>query len=191
MSRTKKNRTAGNSEAKFNGLRKEPSAQASRQNKRNAKLTGNKAGARNAVESKQTQQKNAKKNENDKRVGSQKAVPLIAGQELALETAKTIRQPKEKTVKIQPTEKIVKNPSTESLSPEKELAAIENDPRLNELLEQLDNEESISQTDQSWVDKQMQRHQQLMKKLGWIDEDGEEDLLQQFEDASSALNEFK
>ena len=37
----------------------------------------------------------------------------------------------------------------------------------------------------------MRRHQQLMKELGWIDEKGEEDLLQQFEDASSALDEFR
>jgi len=184
MSRIKKNRTAGNSEAEFNGQRKESSSQAkaSRENKRNAKLKGNKAGARNAVESKQAQQRNAKKSVNDKRVGSQKAVPLIAGQELAVETAEIIRQPKAKVIKSQP---------TVTLSPEKELAAIENDQRLNELLEQLDNEESISQADQSWVDKQMRRHQQLMKELGWMDEDGEEDLLQQFEDASSALNEFK
>ncbi|HEY7865068.1 MAG TPA: GTPase-activating protein, partial [Psychromonas sp.] len=54
-----------------------------------------------------------------------------------------------------------------------------------------DNGEKISQTDQSWIDKQMKRHQQLMKQLGWLDEEGEEDLLQQFEDAGSALNEFK
>ncbi len=37
----------------------------------------------------------------------------------------------------------------------------------------------------------MKRHQELMKKLGWIDDQGEEDLLQQFEDASSALDEFR
>ncbi|WP_369434001.1 GTPase-activating protein [Psychromonas sp. MME1] len=77
------------------------------------------------------------------------------------------------------------------LSPEKELALIENDDRLNDLLEQLDNGETLSQVDQSWVNKQTQRHQQLMQQLGWLDDDGEEDLLQQFEDASSALDEFK
>jgi len=59
------------------------------------------------------------------------------------------------------------------------------------LLEQLETEEVLSKEDQAWVDKQMQRHQALMKQLGWIDDEGEEDLLQQFEDASSALDEFK
>lgn len=190
MSRTKKTRTAGNSDAKFDGQRKESSSQSqeSRDNKRQSKLKGNKAGARNAVESKQTQQHNVKKNINDKRVGSQKAVPLMATKEVPADFAKVIRQPKAKVAK-NPVE--VQKPSEVKQSPEKEIVAIENDPRLNELLEQLDNGEKISQTDQSWIDKQMKRHQQLMKQLGWLDEEGEEDLLQQFEDAGSALNEFK
>jgi len=186
MSRTKKNRTAGNSEPKFNGARKESSSQAqeARDTKRKNKLSGNKSGSRNVAESKQTQQQNAKQGLNNKRIGSKKAVQLVVGEKAPVEAPKVIHQPKAKVIKSQVQ-------ATVKISPEKELAAIENDDRLNELLEQLDNEESISQEDQSWVDKQMQRHQQLMKQLGWVDEDGEEDILQQFEDASSALNEFK
>jgi uncharacterized protein len=184
MSRTKKNRTAGNSDAKFNGQRKESSSQSqdSRENKRKSKLKGNKAGARNAIESKQTQQHNVKKGINDKRIGSQKAVPLTSSQGAPVEVAKVTRQPQAK---------VLKSPAEVKKSPEEELVAIENDPRLNDLLEQLDNGEEILKADQSWVDQQMLRHQQLMKKLGWLDEEGEEDLLQQFEDAGSALNEFK
>lgn len=184
MSRTKKNRTAGNSEPSFSGPRKESASQAkdAREEKRKNKLSGNKAGSRNATESKQAQQKNAKQGLNNKRIGSKKPVQLVVGEKVAEVVPKVIHKPKAKVIKSQETVKI---------SPEKELAAIENDPRLNELLEQLDNEESITQEDQSWVNKQMQRHQELMKKLGWLDEDGEEDILQQFEDSSSALNEFK
>jgi ribosome assembly protein YihI (activator of Der GTPase) len=187
MSRTKKTRTAGNSEPKFDGQRKESSSQAqeSRENKRQSKLKGNKAGARNAIGSKQTPQE---KGINDKRVGSQKAVPLRPAQEVPADVAKVVPQPKSKVVKSPAAVK----PSLEiKQAPEKEIVEIENDQRLNELLEQLDNGENISQTDQSWIDKQMLRHQQLMKELGWLDEEGEEDLLQQFEDAGSALNEFK
>ncbi|WP_369434002.1 GTPase-activating protein [Psychromonas sp. MME1] len=79
MSRTKKNRNAGNSESKLAPKRKETSSQAkeSRERKRKEKLKGNKAGARNAVQSKQTQQQNARQAANDKRIGSQKAVPLL------------------------------------------------------------------------------------------------------------------
>lgn len=184
MSRTKKNRTAGNSEPKFNGARKESSSQAkeAREAKRQNKLSGNKAGTRNATESKQTQQHNAKQNLNNKRIGSKKAVQLVVGEKIVEEVPKVIQKPKAKVIKSQVAAKI---------SPEKELAAIENDPRLNELLEQLDSEDNLTHEDQSWVDIQMQRHQELMKELGWLDEEGEEDILQQFEDSSSALNEFK
>ncbi len=86
---------------------------------------------------------------------------------------------------------MVKDTTPNKLSPEKELTKIENDQRLNDLLEQLDNNEAVSQEDNSWVDKQMARHQQLMEQLGWLDDEGEEDLIQQFESASTALDEFK
>lgn len=184
MSRTKKSRNAGNSEPGYTGQRKEISstAQESRDRKRKAKLKGNKAGARNVSESKQTQQRNAKKAVNDKRAGSKKAISLTGKEEVKIETPKKMLQPKVK---------VVKSSVENKLSPEKEVAQIENDQRLNDLLEQLDNNEEISQEDNSWIDKQMSRHQTLMKQLGWLDEDGEEDLIQQFESASSALDEFR
>jgi len=186
MSRIKKSRTAGYSEEKFNGKRKETSAQAqeSRERKRKAKLKGHKPGARNIIESKKTQNKNIKQANNEKRIGSKKAVTLII--EDKPQQPKVTQQPKVKVIKSQ-----VTAPVKAQLSPEKELANIENDQRLNDLLEQLDNNESLSTADQAWVDTQMERHQQLMQQLGWLDDDGEEDLLQQFEDAASALDEFK
>ncbi|PKF61523.1 GTPase-activating protein [Psychromonas sp. psych-6C06] len=184
MSRIKKSRTAGNSEPAFNGNRKETSASAkeARERKRKAKLKGNKAGARNVLESKQTQKQNAKKAINDKRVGSKKAVSLAGQEEVQVEAPRKLLQPKAK---------VIKSTVEKKISPEKELNQIENDQRLNDLLEQLDNGEEISAIDNSWVDKQMARHQQLMEQLGWLDDDGEEDLIQQFEAASSALDEFK
>ncbi|GLS90692.1 Der GTPase-activating protein YihI [Psychromonas marina] len=184
MSRTKKSRNAGNSEPGFTGVRKETSAtaQEARDRKRKAKLKGNKAGARNVNESKQTQQRNAKKAVNDKRVGSKKSISLTGKDEVKVEQPKKLLQPKAKQVK---------DVVIPKMSPEKELTLIENDQRLNDLLEQLDNNEEVSAVDSSWVDKQMARHQQLMEQLGWLDDDGEEDLIQQFESASSALDEFK
>jgi ribosome assembly protein YihI (activator of Der GTPase) len=186
MSRIKKNRTAGNSGPKFNGQRKETSAQAkeARERKRQAKLKGHKAGSRNIDESiKQTPKNKAKQPGGETRIGSKKPISLI------IEEAPK-QQEKPKTI-LQPKVKVVKSKVEEKLSPEKELALIENDQRLNDLLEQLDNGEELSTADQSWVDKKMERHQQLMQELGWLDDEGEEDLLQQFEDAATALNEFK
>ncbi|MCG6201168.1 Der GTPase-activating protein YihI [Psychromonas antarctica] len=189
MSRSKKTRTSDASEPKFSGQRKESSSQAkeARGNKRKSKLKGNKAGARNVNESKQTQQHNVKQVINEKRLGSQKAIPLVPEQKQPKSAANEAPKAIVKAAKNPEPKKL----APEKLSPEKELASIENDERLNDLLEQLDTGEKISKIDQSWVDQQTKRHQKLMKELGWLDDDGEEDLLQQFEDASSALDEFR
>jgi ribosome assembly protein YihI (activator of Der GTPase) len=205
MSRTKKTRTAGNSEPKFNGQRKETSSQAqeARTRKHKKNLKGKKAGARNDLSKQESQQQNALNKENQKLVGSKKPVQLVIGTK-----EKKIKKPAKKAVDKEITlnkdalgsiddiqfrvkEEIEMDRVIVILSPEEELATIEDDERLNDLLEQLDLEKAISSSDQAWVDKQMKRHQELMTKLGWLDDEGEEDLLQQFEDAGSALNEFK
>lgn len=186
MSRIKKSRTAGNSQPKFDGNRKETSEQAkeARERKRKAKLKGNKAGHRNAIDSKSKGPRNGQQKNSDKRIGSKKPIALTVTEKAA--------SPAKPKVNLQPKAKVIKSQLVKKISPEKELADIENNDRLNELLEQLDEGQTLSQVDQAWVDKQMQRHQELMVELGWIDEDsGEEDLLQQFDDASSALDEFK
>jgi len=192
MSRIKKSRSGGNSEPKFDGNRKETSsqAQAARDKKRKDKLKGNKAGNRNTIESKQTAQKNQRKANNDKRIGSKKPIALVV-EDKKPEAAKpkVVMQPKVQVVKTKVEPPKAKAPV--KLSPEKELAELENNDRLNDLLEQEDAGETLSKDDQVWLDKQMARHQELMTTLGWIDDEGEEDLLQQFEDASSALDEYK
>ncbi|WP_094752627.1 Der GTPase-activating protein YihI [Psychromonas sp. CD1] len=184
MSRIKKSRTAGNSSEGYTGKRKETSSQAqdAKDRKRKSKLKGNKSGARNATLITQNTKKNAQNTLNSKRIGSKKSVSLNVKVEAEIEIKKIQKQPKVKMIKT-----IVEN----EISPKKELELLENDPRLNDLLEQLDNDETINETDQLWVEEKMARHQTLMEKLGWLDEDGEEDLIQQFEDASSALDEFK
>lgn len=185
MTRTKKSRASGSSEPKFDGARKENSVQtkAARDKKRNSKLKGNKAGNRNAVESKQSAQQNQRQAINDKRIGSTKSISLTPNAP-AVEVAK----PK---AKVQVKTETLTRPVEAKISPEQELNELENSERLNDLLEKIEADEVLSKDDQAWVNKQMRRHQQLMKELGWIDEKGEEDLLQQFEDASSALDEFR
>jgi len=190
MSRIKKKRTAGNSEPKFDGMRKETSNEAkkAREKKRKDKLKGNKAGNRNTIESKKSAQQNQRKTKNDARIGSKKLIALTKEEQpQEIIKPKVELQPRVKVIKSEP----VTSPVQQTLSPEKELSEIENDERLNDLLEQAEMDQPLSKADQKWVDQKMKRHQELMKALGWIDEDGEEDLLQQFEDASSALDEFR
>lgn len=192
MTRSKKSRTAGNSEPQFQGNRKETSSQAqeARDKKRKDKLKGNKAGNRNAIESKKSAEQNQRQAKNDKLIGSKKPIALTLG----AKPQQAVKAENKAPIK----EKVIKSPAVDvetkvstKVSPEKELIEIENDERLSELLEQVEDGQELSKEDQTWVDKKMKRHQELMKKLGWIDENGEEDLLQQFEDASSALDEFR
>ena len=164
--------------------------------KRKDKLKGNKAGNRNAIETKQGAQQSQRQAKNDKRIGSKKPIALTVSEKPQQAAApKVVMQPKAKVIKsatVAPKAPIKEAaPEIQKLSPEKEIEAIENDQRLNDLLEQMDTDAPLTKEDQKWADKQMQRHQELMKELGWVDDEGEEDLLQQFEDASSALDEFR
>ena len=68
------------------------------------------------------------------------------------------------------------------------MAAIENDERLNLLLDRLDDGQSVSADDEAWLDAKLARHQELLAELGIDDEDEDEqqpspdDLLQRFID---------
>ena len=71
---------------------------------------------------------------------------------------------------------------------EQELTALENNERLNTLLDRLDEDLAISADDEAWLDKMLERHQELLSELGIEDEDDDEepsspdDLLQRFID---------
>jgi ribosome assembly protein YihI (activator of Der GTPase) len=192
MSRSKKSRTPSNAEPQFESRRKETTTQSqqARDKKRKDKLKGNKAGNRNAIESKQGAEQSQRQAKNDQRLGSKKPIALTPdGIPEPTLKVKSEKPAKEKVIKSAAVDVEIRE--TTKLSPEKELTEIENDDRLNDLLEQSENGEDLSKADQIWLDKKMKRHQELMKQLGWIDEDGEEDLLQQFEDASSALDQYR
>ncbi|MGX9080216.1 GTPase-activating protein, partial [Klebsiella pneumoniae] len=70
------------------------------------------------------------------------------------------------------------------MTPEQELAAIENDDRLNDLLDRLDAGETLEATEQAWVDQRVDRYQELMDELGIIDNDDDEEDDGSFDDAS-------
>jgi len=67
-------------------------------------------------------------------------------------------------------------PDLEQIAPELELELLEQDPRLMDLLDKLDDEQSLSKEDQKWLDKQTARHEYLLGLLGLLeDDDGELD----------------
>ena len=63
------------------------------------------------------------------------------------------------------------------LSPQAELDMLENDERLDALLERLEEGEALTAEEQSWVDAKLDRIDELMQKLGlsYDDEDDEEE----------------
>ncbi len=140
------------------GKRKESdvSAQEGRERKRAAKRKGLKAGSRQQVE--QSNNKSGNSQSKDPRIGSRKPVVLVVDD----------KQKKPAAPKAVKEKKLV-------MTPEQELASIENDDRLNELLDRLDAGETLEAAEQAWVDRRVDRYQELMDELGIIDNDDDED----------------
>ena len=157
------------------------SAHAARQRKRDNKRKGLKAGSRQAVEQ-QTSSTKSGSGSKDPRVGSRKPVALVvepAKKPVAAKPAKAVKT----------AEQIAEQQAKQlQLKLEQELAAIENDERLNLLLDRLDDGLSVSADDEAWLDARLARHQELLVALGMDDDDDDDvaepaspdDLLQRF-----------
>ncbi|WP_322863175.1 Der GTPase-activating protein YihI [Aeromonas allosaccharophila] len=151
------------------GKRKESdvSAQEGRERKRAAKRKGLKAGSRQQVE--QSNNKSGNSQSKDPRIGSRKPVVLVVDD----------KQNKPAAPKAVKEKKLV-------MTPEQELASIENDDRLNDLLDRLDAGETLEAAEQAWVDQRVDRYQELMDELGIIDNDDDEDDELPFDDGDDA-----
>ena len=151
------------------GKRKESdvSAQEGRERKRAAKRKGLKAGSRQQVE--QSNNKSGNSQSKDPRIGSRKPVVLVVDD----------KQNKPAAPKAVKEKKLV-------MTPEQELAFIENDDRLNDLLDRLDAGETLEAAEQAWVDQRVDRYQELMDELGIIDNDDDEDDELPFDDGDDA-----
>lgn len=134
--------------------------QQGRERKQEKKHRGNASGSRaNPVT--QSQSKGNGNKTKDPRIGSKKPIPL--GVEGSVTKPATVK-------KAAP----VKKPK---LSPEEELASLENSERLDALLDRLENGETLSAEEQAWVDQTLDRIDELMELLGielGDDEDGDE-----------------
>lgn len=129
-----------------------------RERKRQKKHRGHVSGSRSNV-AEQNAQSGRASNIKDPRIGSKKPIALIA---------ETPVQPKEK---IKP--KVAAN--KEKLSPEKELELLENDDKLDALLERLEDGETLTKDEQKYVDNTLDRIDELMVLLGIELEDESED----------------
>lgn len=144
-----------------------------RERKKDKKHRGHVAGSR-TQEKASTDQRSGQRKAADPRIGSKKPVPLGV-----LESA--VAKPKPKSKPSAPVENVVAAKPT--MSPEEELEMLENDSRLDALLDRLDSGETLSAKDQSWVDETLDRIDILMEELGIElgdddEEEQQEDMLQ-------------
>ncbi|MDR0806444.1 MAG: Der GTPase-activating protein YihI [Enterobacteriaceae bacterium] len=143
----------------------------SRARKREKKHRGHVAGARTNVESQSGKNSNGNATAKDPRIGSKKPVPLIVeGNKPAVAKPKVIKAPK-----------------PPKISPEEQLALLENDERLNQLLDAIDDGKTLSGEEQEYVDNTLDRIDELMEKLGIDLGDDDDD---QTDDESAAKEDI-
>ncbi|MGG2141443.1 Der GTPase-activating protein YihI [Symbiopectobacterium sp. RP] len=113
----------------------------------------------------------------DPRIGSKKQVALIVSDDTpkSAKPAKAAVPAKSDTL------------LETRLTPEQELALLENDDRLDALLERLDNGETLSKDEQKWVDSTLDYINALMDELGIKMDDEEEEEEAQQEDIMQLL----
>ncbi|AWH88968.1 Der GTPase-activating protein YihI [Limnobaculum parvum] len=140
--------------------REEVDAEA-RARKRAKKRRGNSAGARTNVDSQSGKNQKSTGAFKDPRIGSKTPVPLIV----------------EGNQSVVAKPKAPKPPKVASIPPEQELALLENDDRLNELLDAVDDGKKLSAEEQRYVDNTLDRIDELMSILGIDLGDDEDDLL--------------
>jgi ribosome assembly protein YihI (activator of Der GTPase) len=127
------------------------------------KTKGAKPGSRNAPDLLSPEDNKSTTGVKDKRVGSKKAVPLIA----------PVAQPKvEMKRNLQPIVEL-KKASLPELTPEQELEALENDERLLKLVERHESGEMLTGKDAKYFNSRIARHQKLCELLGIEDDDDE------------------
>lgn len=129
-----------------------------RDRKRQNKRSGHAPGSRTSGKA-QSQGSQGNNTDKDPRIGSKTPI------QLGVENVPATRPAKAKAEKPAP------------LTPEAELMLLENDERLDALLERLEEGEELSKPDQDWVNKTLDRIDALMEQLGiaYEDEDEEEE----------------
>ena len=112
---------------------------------------------------------NTQKAVKDPRIGSKTPIALVV--DTNINTTKVVKQPKsKKTV----------------LSPQQELEQLENDPKLDMLLDLVEQNGKLTKEQQTYLDSRLNRIDELMQELGYTDDDFE-DLDDQKEDIVSLL----
>ncbi|MBU3894851.1 Der GTPase-activating protein YihI [Serratia rubidaea] len=119
-----------------------------RERKRLKKRRGHASGSRTQVENAK-QKKSGAGDVKDPRIGSKTPVPLL------VEAQANVKPQTKPKAEVKP-----------RLSPEEELAKLENDERLDALLDRIDDGDKLTGEEQAYVDQTLDRIDALMAQLG-------------------------
>jgi uncharacterized protein len=108
----------------------------------------------------------------DPRIGSKKPISLVQDDNSSIKKADKVNQPK------------VTKPK---LTPQQELEQLENDVKLDHLLDLVEQGKTLTDEQQAYLDKKLNRIDKLMKLLGYEDDDFDDDLEEPKEDIVSLL----
>ncbi|MEW7312957.1 Der GTPase-activating protein YihI [Buttiauxella gaviniae] len=128
-----------------------------RDRKREKKHSGHAAGSR-ATGGSQAKSGNSSSQTKDPRIGSKKPIALGV-------TEVQVKKPKQHKPKVE----------KPMLTPQAELDLLENDERLDALLERLEEGETLNAEEQAWVNAKLDRIDALMEELGISYEDDEDE----------------
>ncbi|SEA70734.1 Der GTPase-activating protein YihI [Alkalimonas amylolytica] len=171
MTRQKKTRNSGD-----NGPRFLPAAEVRKQRERKEESkksgSGGKPGQRNSQLLRKASEPSGNSGNKDPRLGSKKPVPLLP-EDVA--DAQPLLKP------IQPKASVAKAVAAATLTPEQELAQLEQDSYLQQLLERVEREEVLTGKDAKYFNRMTERYEQLLQQLGLADDDEPLDPLAEFE----------
>ncbi|WP_394129167.1 Der GTPase-activating protein YihI [Shewanella maritima] len=180
MARSKKTRKGGE-----NGPKHAPRVKKADRNQVEGKKKGNgrQSGSRHNEALLKTQSpKSGGAERNDPRHGSKKPVALTLPSNIAEPLKPKAKQPK--------------------LTDEQKLLKLEEDPRLNKLLDMLELGSTLNDNDQKWLDQQLDKIEVLMQKLGLTEGSAQseseqqspvsdDELFNRFESGADLLNMYK
>ena len=141
-------------------------------------VAGNKAGSRHNASMIENQANGGNAKSSDPRHGSKKPVQLNIVKEKQVES----------------------KPKGPKLTDEQKLLKLEEDPRLNSLLDMLEEGKNLNQDDQKWLNKQLTQIETLLDKLGLSDEEeqpkakkavSDDDLFDKFESGADLLKDYQ
>ncbi|MCL1079380.1 Der GTPase-activating protein YihI [Parashewanella spongiae] len=148
----------------------------------------------------------SKKRNNGKKSGSRHNEQQLAAQKggSAAAVAKDARHGSKKPVILNIATPELRQPETKvkqpKLTDEQKLLQLEDNPRLNKLLDRLEEGKVLSNEDQQWLDSQLDQIESLMNKLGLNDsvetqpkkaKNSDDELFERFESGADLLKDYQ